>query len=207
MLIRERNPFEFISFDNDDGGAGGSTPPETPPADPQGSTPPEGEPQGKTFTQEELNSILAKDKKSTRNSLLRELGIDNPDEAKSALEAAREYRRSQQSKEEQLAADLAEKDTALNDAISRADAAEAKVAAMVAGVDSKFIDKAVKLMGTYEGETVTEKIEALLLDLPELKSKAVTTGPANTGGKGSNGEKLEGMAATEAEIRRIAGLS
>lgn len=162
MLFNTREFCKLVGlqfFAADDGGAGGAangqgdpgagTPPQGDPgtnpqgqqqAQPQQQTPP---PAGKTFTQDEVNVLAAKEKKQGRAAVLRELGIDPED--KNAIKRYSQLIKQNQTKEEQLTNDLNAANTAKDEAEARASAAEMKLAAIQKGVNPKFVDDVIIL--------------------------------------------------------------
>ena len=155
----------------------------------------------RTFTQQEVNSMLAKNKRSLKKNLLSEMGIDDPDGAKNTLEEMRKWKESQMSKEEKLSTDLQGATAQLEEANGKAAMAEAKVELLLAGVDKDKLPRAVKLIGTYDEGTAAEQAAALLVDFPELKAKVAGTAPPNVGG-GSGGSTPDAKEAALAEMRK-----
>lgn len=131
-----------------DPGAGTPPPQGDPGTNPQGQqqqaqqqqTPP---PAGKTFTQEEVSVLAAKEKKQGRAAVLRELGIDPED--KNAIKRYSQLIKDNQTKEEQLSNELNAANTAKDEAEARASAAEMKLAAIQKGVNPKFVDDVIIL--------------------------------------------------------------
>lgn len=176
-------------FATDDGGAGGAaaggqgdpgagTPPPQgdPGTNPQGQqqqTPP---PAGKTFTQEEVNALAAKEKKQGRAAILRELGIDPED--KNAIKRYSQLIKDNQTKEEQLSNELNAANTAKDEAEARASAAEMKLAAIQKGVNPKFVDDVIVLA---QSKVTDDKPIDKILD--EMK----TTYPTFFGEDGGSG--------------------
>ncbi|MDC7224204.1 MAG: hypothetical protein PQJ60_10720 [Spirochaetales bacterium] len=156
---------------------------------------------GKTFSQEEVNSLLAKNKRNLKKNILAEMGIDDQDGAKNTLEEMRKWKESQMSKEEKLTADLQGVSSKLEEANGRASVAEAKVELLLAGVDKDKLPRAVKLIGTYDEGTSAEQAAALLVDFPELKGKAAGQAPPNVGG-GSGGSTPDAREAALSEMRK-----
>lgn len=194
MLFNTREFRKLVGlqfFAADDGGTGGAagsqsdpgagTPPPQgdPGTNPQGQqqqaqqqqTPP---PAGKTFTQDEVNALAAKEKKQGRAAVLRELGI-NPED-KNAIKRYSQLIKENQTKEEQLTNDLNAANTAKDEAEARASAAEMKLAAIQKGVNPKFVDDVIILA---QSKVTDDKPIDKVLD--EMK----TTYPAFFGEDGS----------------------
>lgn len=142
----------LFMFEKQDDGKGEPEPKEDKPEEK-----PEEKKDVKTFTQEEVNAINAK----TKNKYLKELGFDSEEAYKKHLEDLQ--------KNKPLEEKLKGEETAKQEALSRAEKAEAKLSAINAGVPSSKADKVVKLAQTYEGDDIDAKIKAVLEDFPELK--------------------------------------
>ena len=98
----------------------------------------------KTFTQSEVNALLAREKKQGKNSVLRALGIKDVDEGLQKMNANSNKEKSAEEKAAELI-DSANRGKA--DAENRAVAAERKLAAMKAGVKSEFVEDVVFIAG------------------------------------------------------------
>lgn len=195
MLFNTREFCKLVGlqfFATDDGGAGGAANGQS---DPGAGTPPQGDPgtnpqgqqqqaqqqptpspAGKTFTQEEVNALAAKEKKQGRAAILRELGIDPED--KNAIKRYSQLIKENQTKEEQLTNDLNAANTAKDEAEARASAAEMKLAAIQKGVNPKFVDDVIILA---QSKVTDDKPIDKVLD--EMK----TTYPAFFGEDGGSG--------------------
>lgn len=97
----------------------------------------------KTFTQEQVNRIMSKEKKQGRNSILKELGI-NPNDEK-ALDNLKTLIGSQKTNEEKALEKEIANQTALQEAERRVMIAESKVEAVKEGIKSQFVDDAITL--------------------------------------------------------------
>lgn len=119
----------------------------------------------KTYTQEEVNALLAKEKRQGKNSVLNALGIKTVEEAKNALNAAKAAADANKT-EEQLAAD------ALNAAKSAQTTAENNlliaqrtISVMKAGFNPQYVDDVVaiasgKVTDDKDFEAVIEEMKA-----------------------------------------------
>ena len=99
----------------------------------------------KTFTQTEVTAMMTREKKEGRKALLKQLGFKSEAEAKSAITLYNALIDSQKTKEqkEKEAADGLE--TAKTEAEKRAEAAEDKLACVIAGVKKDSIDDALAI--------------------------------------------------------------
>lgn len=95
----------------------------------------------KTFTQEDVNRMMTREKKQGRNSVFNELGID-PNDTKS-IEAIKAFMNAQKTvSDDENGEDVSEK---IDELERRAAIAEAKTEAMMLGVKSQFVDDVVVL--------------------------------------------------------------
>ena len=100
---------------------------------------------GKTFTQEDVNALLKKEKESAKKALLKELGVED---AKSAKEGLAKYKEilekdKTETQKAQDTANAAEK--AKREAEKRAILAEAKVEVLSAGCKPEYLEDVITL--------------------------------------------------------------
>lgn len=97
-------------------------------------------PASKTFTQDEVNAMMTREKKEGRKSMLKQLGFKSESEAKQAIALYTALVDSQKSEEQKK--DEANKglENAKTEAEKRAEAAEDKLACVIAGVSKDSID-------------------------------------------------------------------
>lgn len=128
-------------------------------------TPP---PSEKTYTQEQINSMMANEKRTARQALLKELGYELQDDRsyrdvvkgiKEALDAGKTQ--AQLDAEAKVAAE-----TARTEAENKAAKLEIKVAALSAKANPEYLDDLISLVMTKVSDTVT--VETAIAD---LKSK------------------------------------
>lgn len=101
--------------------------------------------ESKTFTQKELQELLAKEKRQGKNSVLNALGIKTVEEAKSVLNAAKAAADANKT-EEQLAADaLNAAKNAENAAKNELLKANRTIAVMKAGFSPEYVDDVVAI--------------------------------------------------------------
>ena len=98
---------------------------------------------GKTFTQEQVNRMMTREKKQGRNAALRELGIDPKDSKMVAMVKA--LIESQKTDEQKTAEKDAENQAKMKEAERRAQIAEAKAEAMMLGVKTQYVEDVVTL--------------------------------------------------------------
>lgn len=98
---------------------------------------------GKTFTQEQVNKMMTREKNQGRSAALKELGIDPKDSKMVAMVKA--LIESQKTDEQKAAEKDAENQTKVNEAEQRAQVAEAKAEAMMLGVKTQYVEDVVTL--------------------------------------------------------------
>jgi hypothetical protein len=116
--------------------------------------------QEKTFTQAEVNRMMAREKHQGVNSVYNELGIRSGD--KKMLAAVKEFVASQKSEDPDAQSEE------LAEAEQRAAVAEAKVEAMMTGVQPQYVDDVVTLA---LGKATAEDRTDLKVIFGELKAK------------------------------------
>lgn len=94
----------------------------------------------KKFTQSELSAVATTEKKQGRKSAFRELGFKNEKEAKAEMAEFKKWKESQLTPEQKVQKDLDDSKEATSEAEKRAQAAEEKLAVVIAGVRKDSID-------------------------------------------------------------------
>lgn len=118
----------------------------------------------KTFSQEQVTAMMAKEKKQGKASVYKELGIDpNDSNMVSMFKAFIESQKTDEQKQHEQAATNAAKYAEIE---SRAKIAEAKVDAMQLGVLPQYVDDVVTLVLAKQSEDADIKTE-----VSQLKSK------------------------------------
>lgn len=158
----------------------------------------------KTYTQKDIDSMMGGIKADAQKKLLKELGIEDVGSAKEGLKKLKEMQDAQLSEAEKLKSQIAELEKAKADAHSLAEAASAKFVAVAKGVPADKVDKVVKLAGSYDGETVEAKIDAVLADFPEIVKAPAT--PAPTFGTQTQAKTPNEAEKVSAELDKIFGL-
>ena len=98
---------------------------------------------GKTFTQEQVNRMMTREKNQGRNAVYKELGI-NPKDTK-MVNMFKAFIESQKTDEQKASEKEAENQSKMNEAEKRAQIAEAKAEAMMLGVKTQYVDDVVTL--------------------------------------------------------------
>ena len=103
---------------------------------------------GKTFTQEDVNALLKKEKESAKKALLKELGVEDAKSAKDGLAKYKEILDKDKSAAEKAGETLAAEQKAKAEAEKRALLAEAKVEVLSAGCKPEYLDDVITLAMT-----------------------------------------------------------
>lgn len=162
--------------------------------------------QGKTFTQEEVNAMMAKEKNQGRRSVYSELGFKNEKDAKSAITNYQKFLKSQKSEEELAAENLKNEQTAKSEAEERASKAEAKVQALISGVKPDCLDDVITIAMSKKTDGV--EFNAVL---KEIKTKYPTLFTDSKDGKDEDGNgdgkdgKKPGEKGTGGNVKNNAG--
>lgn len=162
-------------------------------------------PAGKTFTQEEVNAMMAKEKNQGKLAILKELGVEDSKTAKEALAKYKEYLDSQKTEAQKLADDLKAQQEAKTLAEQRATLLERKFEAVALGAPASAVDDIVTLASTKVTETkdfktALEEVKAAypqLFESPTTGGTGSNTGSKKTGGNGAGslGKRIAEQAA------------
>lgn len=98
---------------------------------------------GKTFTQDQVNRMMTREKNQGRNAVYKELGIDPKDQK--MVNMFKAFVESQKTDEQKASEKDAENQSKMNEAEKRAQVAEAKAEAMMLGVKTQYVDDVVTL--------------------------------------------------------------
>lgn len=171
----------------------------------------------KTFTQEQVNKMMTKEKNQGRNSVYKELGI-NPKDTK-AIAMVKALIDSQKSDEQKAAEKESENESKITEAEQRAAFAEAKAEAMMLGVKTQYVEDVVTLalakmtedadLKTIIGEFKTKyPVWFGESEEDEKDDKKSKTGQKGTGSsvktaeKAKKGEEAKGLGARLAAQRK-----
>ena len=144
-------------------------------------------PSGKTFTQEDVNRMMAAEKEQGRRSILKELGVEDITSAKDALQKYQEHLNSQKTELQQAQENQAKLQSEYASAIARANRAENSIMAMRLGANAESLDDLVTIASSKVTEGKT--FEAVL---SEMKSNSAYAGFFTSSvGTGNGGMKSE----------------
>lgn len=156
----------------------------TPPAPPAPAEPPApaDPPAGKTYTQEQLNTMMANEKRTARNAILKELGFDIKDDKnfKDTMKNIKDTLDAGKTQAQRDAEAKAAAETAKDEAEAKATKLEMKVAALAAGVNPDYLDDVIVLAQAKVSETNTvDKV------MEEFKTKYPAFFKESSGGSGT----------------------
>ena len=110
--------------------------------------------QDKTFTQEDLNGIVAKEAKKAQEKLLKQLGVEDFNSAKEGLTKLKEFQDAQKTEAEKQAEQLKQLEESYNNTSSENESLKAQLSALKAGVQSESINDVVVLAKTLVSDDV-----------------------------------------------------
>ena len=140
----------------------------------------------KTFTQEQVTGMMAKEKNEGKRSILKSLGFKSEEDAKEAIKKYNEYLETQKTEAEKQQEALVKANNEKLDALNRAKVAENKVACFNAGINTDCIDDVLAIASTKV--TDEKDLDAVLKEMKEDKKYESFFGSGNSSnhGTGSN---------------------
>ena len=126
--------------------------------------------EAKTFTQEEVNGLVAKEAKKAQEKIFKSLGFEDVKSAKEGFEQLREWKDSQKTEAEKQSEAIAEKDKQLEAVILENKQLTAKYAALTLGVRSDAVDDVIALSQSKVTDDVTieDAISEVLAKYPQF---------------------------------------
>ena len=127
----------------------------------------------KLFRQEDVNNIVAREVKKTQEKLLKELGIDDFENAKEGLQKFREWQESQKTEQEKLQETLKKLQTD-NEALANENAnLKAQLAALKQGVKADSLEDVVALAERLVNDetTIDDAIKQVIEKYPHFAEK------------------------------------
>ena len=128
----------------------------------------------KLFRQEDVNNIVAREVKKTQEKLLKELGIDDFENAKEGLQKFREWQESQKTEQEKLQETLQKLQTD-NEALANENAnLKAQLAALKQGVKADSLEDVVALAERLVNDetTIDDAIKQVIEKYPHFAENA-----------------------------------
>lgn len=150
----------------------------------------------KTFTQDDVNRMMTREKKQGANSVYNELGIKPGD--KKSIEAVKKFLESQKTDAQKEAESIAANNAALEEANHKLALAEAKAEAMQLGVQAQFVDDAVTLA---LGKVANEEGTDIKTALGELKTKYPVWFENGSGDDGKDSKAKTGQKGTGSSVK------
>lgn len=162
--------------------------------------------QDKTFTQEDVNNLIAKEKKKATEKLLKELGIEDFENAKEGLQKFKEWQESQKTEQEKQAELLQTLEKEKNTLAEENNNLKTQLAALKAGVKVESVEDVVVLAQKYVSDEVDidKAIQQVLEKYPHFKAQQeqqqevpkphFTTGQHQTTGGANNDPFLAKLA-------------
>ena len=102
----------------------------------------------RTFTQSQVNDMMAKEKNEGRRAMLKALGFSSEDEAKKAMETLKLYSNIGKNENDINKDDVDKANKEKDESISRAETAEFKLACYESGVNKDYIDDVLTIAKT-----------------------------------------------------------
>mgnify|MGYP001197125342 CR=1 FL=1 len=163
--------------DGDGGDQQGDQEPDNNPGDqdnPGGTGEPDNQPEEKTFTQEDVNNIVAKEAKKAQEKLLKKLGIDDFDNAKEGLKKFKEWQDSQkteQEKQQELLDNLSKEKESLSSENANL---KAQLSALKQGVNADSVEDVVALAERLVNDetTIDDAIKQVVEKYPHFADSA-----------------------------------
>lgn len=134
----------------------------------------------KTFTQEQVNGIAAKESKKAQENLLKELGVEDFESAKDGLQKLKEWQESQKTEAEKKEEALKAKDDEINEYKSKHETTLAENSALKLGVISEYLEDVITLAKAKVSEQVTmdEAMKEVVEKYPHFTEKEIIEEPA-----------------------------
>lgn len=126
--------------------------------------------EAKTFTQEEVNGLVAKEAKKAQEKIFKSLGFEDVKSAKDGLEQLREWKDSQKTEAEKQAEAIADKEKQLEAVLLENKQLTAKYAALTLGVSSDAVDDVIALAQSKvtDDVTINDAIAEVLAKYPQF---------------------------------------
>lgn len=153
-----------------------STPAPAPTPGPTPSPAPAPDATEKKYTDAELNDIIKGKQSEQVNKLLKDLGIESQGSLKERIAALKKYEDEHKTELDKEKEGRSAAEKARDEAVTRADKAEAKAEALALGVPADRADDLVSLAMSEQGETIKDKVTNALTKRPWMKEP--TTPPA-----------------------------
>ena len=161
----------------------------------------------KTFTQEEVNAFVAKEKRLAQERLLKEAGFEDFDNAKEGIAKFKEWQESQKTEAQRQTEELENARKQLEQFNSEKFKLEAQLEALKAGVNQDSLDDVILLAKAKVSKevSITEAIKQTLEKYPQFGNVIVEKKPAPSFSNGNHtppsGEKDDPFKAALAKLK------
>lgn len=153
--------------------------------------------QSKSFSQEDVNNLIAKEKKKATEKILKDLGIEDFENAKEGLQKFKEWQDSQKTEQEKQAELLQTLEQEKSTLAKENEDLKTQLAALKADVKAESVEDVVVLAHKYVSDEVDidKAIQMVLEKYPHFKKQQesqqeqkpqFTTGQHQTSGSGNN---------------------
>lgn len=172
MIKNRFLPLDLQFFASEEGGQTGDQQPEQQPAGGEQTQQQEQQPE-KTFTQEDVNNLIAKESKKAQEKLLKQLGIDDFKNAKEGLQKFREWQESQKTEAEKQAERLQALEQEKGTLAEENATLKAQLSALKAGVNADSVEDVVVLAKNLVNDDVNmdAAIQKVLEKYPHFKGQ------------------------------------
>src|SRR5690554_497126 len=129
--------------------------------------------EARTFSQEDVNNIVAREVKKAQEKLFRELGIEDFNSAKEGLQKFREWQEAQKTEAEKQAERLQKLETDYQSVASENEMLKAQLSALKAGVNPDSVQDVVILAKAMVNDDVDmdQAIQKVLEKYPHFKAQ------------------------------------
>ncbi len=126
----------------------------------------------KTFTQRDVNNLVARESKAAQEKLLKDLGIEDFENAKDGLAKFKEWQDSQMTEAEKQSEALREAQTQLEETTSKIERLEAEREALIQGVNQDSLNDVITLAKARVNEEtgISDAIKAVVEQYPQFKA-------------------------------------
>lgn len=161
-------------------------------------------PAGKSYTQEQLNTMLANEKRTARQAILKELGfeVSNPKDYKATVKGIKATLDAGKTQAQLDAEARKTAETAKAEAEAKASMLEMKVAALAAGVNPQYLDDVIILAQAKVNDTTT--VDKVITELKNKYSTFFEEGSTTSGTGRSNNPPRKPATKTEGLGQRLA---
>lgn len=138
---------------------------------------------GRVFTQEEVNKMMAKEKREGKLSVLKELGVEDVKNAKDGLKRYQDYLDSQKTEAEKAQAEVQRLTQEKAELEEKARMADIQVAALKNGIKADFLEDAIILAQNKKTDAMTydDIFNELKQSYPSFVGTVQTSAPKGTG--------------------------